>query len=59
MYICRNKNNKITMKKETKNERNAGRTLKYNSPTKLKRIPIVAEKEIDELLKPYLNLKTK
>ena len=47
------------MKKETKNERNAGRTLKYNSPTKLKRIPIVAEKEIDELLKPYLNLKTK
>jgi hypothetical protein len=45
------------MKKETNNERNAGRKQKYTSPTKLKRIPIIAESEIDELLKPYLNEK--
>lgn len=43
------------MKKPTNNERNAGRKQKYNSPTKLKRIPIIAENAIDELLKPYLN----
>lgn len=45
------------MKKETNNDRNAGRKQKYTSPTKLKRIPIIAESEIDELLKPYLNKK--
>lgn len=44
---------------KTKNERNAGRKQKYNSPTKLKRIPIVAEKEIDQLLVPYLNKDSK
>lgn len=43
------------MKKETNNERNAGRKPKYSSTTKLKRIPIAAEKQIDELLKPFLN----
>lgn len=45
------------MKKETNNERNAGRKKKYTSETKLKRIPIIMEKEIDELLKPYLSKK--
>ena len=44
------------MKKETNNDRNAGRKQKYNSPMKLKRIPIIAEKQIDELLEPYLNV---
>jgi len=43
------------MKKQTNNDRNAGRKQKYNSPTKLKRIPIIMEDKIDELLKPCLN----
>ena len=38
-----------------KNERNAGRKPKYIGLTKLKRIPILAEKEIDDLLIPYKN----
>lgn len=37
------------------NERGAGRKPKYNCATKLKRIPIIAEKKIDELLIPYLS----
>lgn len=40
-------------------EANAGRKQKYTSPTKLKRIPIIAENAIDELLKPFLNTKSK
>lgn len=41
-------------KKATHNERNAGRKPTYNVPTKLKRVPIIAEGAIDELLQPYL-----
>ena len=41
-------------KKATHNERNAGRKPTYNVPTKLKRVPIIAEGAIDELLQAYL-----
>jgi len=41
------------------NERGAGRKPKYNCSTKLKRIPVIAEKEIDQLLIPYLSKKDK
>ena len=41
-------------KKATHNERNAGRKPTYNLPTKLKRVPIIAEAAKDELLQPYL-----
>lgn len=42
-----------------KNERNAGRKPKYIGATKLKRIPVLAEKEIDLLLVPYKFTKLK
>ena len=42
---------------KVKNERNAGRKPKYIGATKLKRIPVMAEKDIDLLLIPYKNVK--
>ncbi len=40
------------------NERNAGRIPTYNVPTKLKRVPIIAEGDIDKILTQYLTKKT-
>jgi len=45
-------------KKATHNERNAGRKPTYNVPTKLKRVPIIAEGDIDKILTQYLTKKT-
>ena len=44
-------------KKETNNDRNAGRHKKYIGETKLKLIPIDSEPIIDKILQPYLNKK--
>jgi len=47
------------MKKKTNNERNAGRKPKYNVPAKTVQVPLPILEQVEELSKPYLNIKTK
>lgn len=41
------------------NERNAGRKPKYNVAAKLVQVPLPILERLEELSKPYLNIKTK
>jgi len=43
--------------KKIHNERNAGRKPKYTCKTVLKRIPVLIEKQVEELAKNYLTNK--
>lgn len=47
----------IKMKKH--NERNAGRKPKYNVPAKNIQVPFPILEQVEEMSKPYLNVKTK
>jgi len=47
----------IDMKKH--NERNAGRKPKYNVPAKNIQVPLPIIEQVEELSKPYLNIKIK
>lgn len=45
------------MKKQTNNERNAGRKPKFNVPAKIIQVPEPIIGQVEELSKPYLNVK--